>query len=103
MLTATTYRITVEEVLLANFGDEYQDYMRSTWRMLPGWQGRPGSRRSRASSPVTAPLGPRAGPRDDRPLAETDGPGGDTSLTCRRDLGRAATQLHWTGPPAGYI
>ena len=38
MLAATMYRITVEEeVLVASFGDEYRDYMRSTWRLFPGW------------------------------------------------------------------
>jgi protein-S-isoprenylcysteine O-methyltransferase Ste14 len=38
MLAATAYRMTVEEeVLVASFGDEYRDYMRSTWRLFPGW------------------------------------------------------------------
>ena len=38
MLAATMYRIAVEEeVLVASFGDEYRDYMRSTWRLFPGW------------------------------------------------------------------
>ena len=38
MLAATIYRITIEEeVLVASFGDEYCDYMRSTWRLFPGW------------------------------------------------------------------
>jgi protein-S-isoprenylcysteine O-methyltransferase Ste14 len=38
VLAATMYRITVEEdALVASFGDEYRDYMRSTWRLFPGW------------------------------------------------------------------
>jgi protein-S-isoprenylcysteine O-methyltransferase Ste14 len=38
MLAATTYRIKIEEeVLVTSFGDEYSDYMRSTWRLFPGW------------------------------------------------------------------
>lgn len=37
MLAATGYRIRVEEqVLLENFGQAYRDYMKHTWRLLPG-------------------------------------------------------------------
>ena len=36
LLTATLYRIQVEEkVLLETFGDEYRDYMGHTWRLFP--------------------------------------------------------------------
>jgi protein-S-isoprenylcysteine O-methyltransferase Ste14 len=38
MLGAAMYRIGVEErVLLENFGNDYRDYMKHTWRLFPGW------------------------------------------------------------------
>ena len=38
MLAAILYRIRVEEqVLIETFGDEYRNYMKRTWRLLPGW------------------------------------------------------------------
>jgi protein-S-isoprenylcysteine O-methyltransferase Ste14 len=38
MLSATWYRISVEEkVLIEAFGDEYRDYMKRTWKLFPGW------------------------------------------------------------------
>ena len=38
MLAATLYRIGVEEqVLIQAFGSKYQDYMKSTWKLFPGW------------------------------------------------------------------
>jgi protein-S-isoprenylcysteine O-methyltransferase Ste14 len=38
ILAATYYRIRVEEkLLLETFGDQYQQYMRHTWRLIPGW------------------------------------------------------------------
>ena len=38
ILAATYYRIRVEEkLLLDTFGDEYQQYMQRTWRLIPGW------------------------------------------------------------------
>jgi protein-S-isoprenylcysteine O-methyltransferase Ste14 len=38
MLSATLYRISVEEkVLIGTFGDEYRGYMRRTWKLFPGW------------------------------------------------------------------
>jgi protein-S-isoprenylcysteine O-methyltransferase Ste14 len=38
MLSATLYRISVEEkVLIEAFGDEYRGYMKRTWKLFPGW------------------------------------------------------------------
>jgi protein-S-isoprenylcysteine O-methyltransferase Ste14 len=38
VLIAALYRIDVEEKTLAEaFGEEYREYMRRTWRLLPGW------------------------------------------------------------------
>jgi protein-S-isoprenylcysteine O-methyltransferase Ste14 len=38
MLAAILYRIRVEEqVLIEKFGDEYRDYMKRTWGLLPRW------------------------------------------------------------------
>ncbi len=38
VFAATAQRIHIEEqVLIEAFGDEYRDYMRRTWRLLPGW------------------------------------------------------------------
>ncbi len=38
MLGASMYRISIEEkVLIEAFGTAYQDYMKSTWRLFPGW------------------------------------------------------------------
>ncbi len=38
ILIPTLYRIQVEEkVLIENFGVEYEEYMRRTWRLFPGW------------------------------------------------------------------
>lgn len=38
VLSATVYRISVEEkVLLEAFGTTYRDYMKRTWRLFPGW------------------------------------------------------------------
>jgi protein-S-isoprenylcysteine O-methyltransferase Ste14 len=38
MLSATLYRISVEEkVLVEAFGDEYRGYMKRTWKLFPGW------------------------------------------------------------------
>jgi protein-S-isoprenylcysteine O-methyltransferase Ste14 len=38
MLSATLYRISIEEkVLIEAFGDEYRDYMKRTWKLFPGW------------------------------------------------------------------
>ena len=38
ILSATMYRITVEEkVLIAAFDNEYREYMKRTWRLFPGW------------------------------------------------------------------
>jgi protein-S-isoprenylcysteine O-methyltransferase Ste14 len=37
-LMATTCRARVEErALVAALGDEYQEYMRHTWKFFPGW------------------------------------------------------------------
>jgi protein-S-isoprenylcysteine O-methyltransferase Ste14 len=38
VLMATLYRIGIEEkILIAAFGEEYREYMRHTWRLIPGW------------------------------------------------------------------
>jgi protein-S-isoprenylcysteine O-methyltransferase Ste14 len=38
MLSATLYRISIEEKVLAEaFGDEYREYMNHTWKLFPGW------------------------------------------------------------------
>jgi protein-S-isoprenylcysteine O-methyltransferase Ste14 len=38
VLIATLYRIGVEEnALIEAFGKEYPEYMRRTWRLIPGW------------------------------------------------------------------
>ena len=38
VLIAALYRIDVEEKTLTEaFGEEYREYMRRTWRLLPGW------------------------------------------------------------------
>jgi protein-S-isoprenylcysteine O-methyltransferase Ste14 len=35
---AVLYRINIEEKVLAeNFGNEYHDYMKRTWRIFPGF------------------------------------------------------------------
>jgi protein-S-isoprenylcysteine O-methyltransferase Ste14 len=38
MLAVSVYRIRVEEQLLIEaYGSAYQDYMKGTWRLFPGW------------------------------------------------------------------
>jgi protein-S-isoprenylcysteine O-methyltransferase Ste14 len=38
MLGATMYRISIEEkVLIEAIGDPYEDYIKHTWRLFPGW------------------------------------------------------------------
>jgi protein-S-isoprenylcysteine O-methyltransferase Ste14 len=38
MLSATLYRIRIEEqVLVEAFGKEYREYMHRTWKLFPGW------------------------------------------------------------------